>query len=75
MRLNIAIKDHNGKPYNLPERYEFAPEELDKLAADFSNYCSANGEQPTRKGGAYKCNVGSEEKMLFLKFDELVYIG
>jgi hypothetical protein len=75
MRLNIAIKDHNGKPYNLPERYEFTLEELAQLAADFSDYCSANGEQPNRKGGAYKCRVGSEEKMLFLKFDEVVYIG
>jgi hypothetical protein len=75
MRLNIAVKDQNGKPYSLPDRYEFAPEELDKLAADFSNYCSASGEQPARKGGAYKCTVGNEEKMLFLKFDEVVYIG
>lgn len=75
MRLNIAVKDQNGKPYSLPDRYEFSPEELDKLAADFSSYCSANQEQPARKGGAYKCTVGNEEKMLFLKFDEVVYIG
>ncbi len=74
MRLTIAVKDESGKVYSLPERYEFAPEDLDQLVADFRSYCcsDANG---AATGGAYHCKIGSEDKMLFLKFNEIVYMG
>lgn len=75
MRLTIAIKDENGKLYNLPDRYEFAPEELNQLVEDFTGYCTQEANGATKRGGVYKCMVSGDEKMLFLKFDEIIYMG
>lgn len=75
MRLTIAVKDEHGKLYNLPDRYEFEPDHLTKLIDDFNTYCSTSTKQVHKRGGVYPCRVGSEKKLVFLKFDELVYIG
>lgn len=75
MRLTITMKDENGRLYALPDRYEFDPDELNRLVADFNTYCSDSNGQPGKRGGVYKCTAGSDEKMLFLKFDQIAYIG
>lgn len=71
MNLVFWIKGENGK---LEYRgiYFFGEEELTRLRSDFEKYCQ--GTEPI-KGNSYECKCQNHDMIVFLKFDEIVFIG
>ncbi len=73
MELTLWFKGENGKLQ--PARtYFFEKEALDKLRKDFDNYCQ-NSNSNLDKGGWYECKHNDKETIVFLKFQEILYIG
>lgn len=73
MNLYVYIRGENGKPVPMPSAYHFEEDELDKLRNDFKNYCKSSGGVNSG-GGSYKCKKSGENTIVFLKFDEIVFI-
>jgi hypothetical protein len=73
MELSFWFKGENGK---LESRriYFFEEEGLTKLKEDFHKY-SQGPKVSSIKGGWYKCKYNDKEMIVFLKFDEILYIG
>jgi hypothetical protein len=71
MNLIFWIKGENGK---LEHKgiYFFGEEELTRLKSDFDKY--SQGSDPI-KGSSYKCKCQGHDMIVFLKFDEIAFIG
>ncbi len=71
MLLNIYFRGENGK-IEIKGGYELDEQELKKLQGDFLKYCSGHKDY---QGGCYKYKLGpSGDKILLIKFDEILYI-
>ena len=73
MLIDIGFRGQDGKLHEL-EDYDLEESEMKRLKQDFQNYVSLKNP-PHTKGGVYECTLGGKPKQLFLKFDEIVYIG
>lgn len=73
MEIVIGIKGENGKLVHL-EGYTMEEAEIIRLKDEFVNHLAFSS---AAKGGVYKCTFGEQAtaKWLFLKFEEIVYIG
>jgi hypothetical protein len=71
MDLYFYLKGENGKLEDLG-MYTFEEEELEKLKMDFVKYCQ---DSNSMKGGWYKCKDTKKDRIVFLKFDEISFIG
>lgn len=75
MNLYFYFRGENGK-LESKEPYFFENEVLIKLAKDFEEHCKpSNSTTSSKKGGSYKCKSDNIDTMVFLKFDEILYIG
>lgn len=75
--LLIHFRGENGK-IQFEGPYTFKEDALRGLIRDFESYCGVpdpKGSTTIKKGGWYRCKNGNQHKMLFLKFEEIVYIG
>jgi hypothetical protein len=70
MNLVFWVKGENGK-LDSKEINSFEEEELTKLKSDFDKY--SQGSDPI-KGGWYKCKHNGKDTILFVNFDEIVFI-
>lgn len=72
MDLRIGFRGENGKLHHIDD-YAIEEAELERLKKDFEEYIGSGTVNP--KGGVYKCTHFEKPSLLFLKFDEIVYIG
>jgi hypothetical protein len=73
MKVTFWMKKQKGE-FDVQQTYLFKEEEFTKLKSDFDKY--SKGFDPI-KGSSYKCkheHIRSVEIILFLKFDEIVFI-
>jgi hypothetical protein len=75
MELTLWFKGENGKLEESKKDYWFDEEGLTKLQQDFDEYSQRSGLPGTKKGGWYKCKFNDKDTIVFLKFDEILYIG
>lgn len=77
MELSFGFKGENGK-IESKGVYNFDAETAEKLKKDFETYLSGIASpRGLIKGGCYPCikEQSKERIYLFVKFDEIVYIG
>lgn len=76
MLLRIVFKGEQGKLDRGTTSYEFDNQELERLKNDFNDYVrSVESRGTTVRGGAYECRKNGTSSMLFLKFEEIAFIG
>jgi hypothetical protein len=72
MDLMLAFKGENGK-IEYTRVYSFDDETLTRLKKDFEeDYCTAT---VPRRGGWYECTWDGKPRVVFIKFDEILYMG
>jgi hypothetical protein len=74
MDLYFYFKGENGN-LECKGPYSFENEALMVLVRDFAAYCDSSDSTKMKKGGWYKCKYKDNHRILFLKFEEIVYIG
>jgi hypothetical protein len=75
MNLYFYFRGENGKLESIGP-YSFENEVINKLGKDFSDYCQPSPSNVNaKKGGWYNCKADDKDTILFLKFDEIIYIG
>jgi len=75
MDLYFYFRGENGK-LEFREPYSFEGEALNKLGKDFNDHCLPSPSNSNmKKGGWYNCKFDNKDTILFLKFDEIIYIG
>ena len=75
MDLYFYFRGENGK-FESRGPYFFESEVLNKLEKDFDDHCQPSTSDANRKkGGWYNCKSDNKDTILFLKFDEIIYIG
>jgi len=52
--------------------YSFEEGVLEQLRTDFKAYCK---DSTSMKGGCYECKWNEKPRVVFVKFDEILYIG
>jgi hypothetical protein len=75
MNLFLYFRGENGK-IDTRGPYFFDLEQVNKLGQDFEDYCKpSKSDTNTKKGAWYRCKDNNKDMVLFIKFDEIVYIG
>jgi len=76
MDLYFYFKGENGNSAKKGP-YCFNENVLRQLVDDFLLYCNPNRDSKAtnlKKGGSYKCKLDNKNIILYLKFDEIIYM-